>query len=257
MIKLGVCTPIENAELLRNIGYDYIELGLSRIAGMDEEEYQRLLTAVKAAPLPVQAMNSMVPSDYSLCSDEGTGERIRAYLKKAFTRAEELGVEIVVFGSGAARKMPPDMSESEGYRRLSQFLRVAARIAEDHYIKIAIEPLRSAECNIINLVGDAQNLAGMTGFLNVGALADLYHMMQEGDYYDYLDNGIGVIHAHIAEMENRTFPRASDNCAPEYQEFIRSLKNAGYDGRISIEARTEDLAVDAAESFRLLDSLRR
>jgi len=257
MIRLGVCTPIENAALLKSIGYDYIELGLSRVATMEESEYQELLAAVKASPLPVEAMNSMVPSDFSLCSDEGTGERIRAYLKKAFARAEELGVEIVVFGSGGARKMPPDMSESEGYRRLSQFLRVAARIAEDHYITIAIEPLRSAECNIINLVGDAQNLAGMTGFKNVAALADLYHMMQEGDYYDYLDNGIGVIHTHIAEMDNRTFPKASDPCAPEYQEFLSRLKKAGYDGRISIEARTDDLAADAVESFRLLDYLRR
>ena len=257
MIRLGICTPVENAPLLKAIGYDYIELGLSRIAGMEEQEYQELLAAVTASPLPVETVNSMVPADFVLCSEEGTGEKIRAYLKKAFSRAEELGIRIAVFGSGAARTMPGDMSESEAYKLLSQFLRLAARIAEDHFITIAIEPLRSAECNIINLVSDAQRLASMTGARNIGALADLYHMMQEGDYYDSLENGIGVIHAHIAEMDQRGFPKLSDPCYPEYEEFFTLLKNSGYDGRVSIEARTDNFERDARESFRLLDHLRR
>lgn len=257
MIRLGICTPVENAALLKEIGYDYIELGLSKIALMEDEDYQKLLAAVKASPLPVESVNSMIPSDFRLCSEEGTDEKVRAYLERAFTRAEELGVSIAVFGSGAARRMPADMSESEAYKLLSQFLRLAARIAEDHYIDIAIEPLRSDECNIVNLVSDAQRLASMTGFRNVGALADLYHMMQEGDYYDSLDNGIGVIHAHIAEMDFRNFPKASDPCVIEYQEFFEHLRSSGYDGRVSIEAHTDNLAKDARESFPLLDSLRR
>ncbi len=257
MIKLGICTSIDNAQLMKEIGYDYVELGLSSIALMEENEYQELLQKVKASPLPVESANSMLPGDFVLCSEEGTGERVRAYLEKAFTRAEELGIEMVVFGSGAARRLPDDMSESEGYKLLSQFLRMAASIAERHLITIAIEPLRAEECNIINFVSDAQRLAAMTMRVNVGALADLYHMMSGGDYYDELENGIGIIHAHIAEERYRSFPKKEDPCYPEYEEFFISLKRAGYEGRVSIEGHANDFVIDAKEAYEALDPLRR
>ena len=257
MIKLGICTSIDNAALMKEIGYDYIELGLSGIAEMDEAEYRELLAKVKASPLPVEAANSMVPARFKLCSAEGTGEEISAYLDKAFARAEELGIEMVVFGSGGARRMPDEMSESEGYKLLSQFLRLAARKAERHFITIAVEPLRAEECNIINFVTDAQRLASMTMCLNVGALADLYHMMAGGDYYDDLENGIGIIHAHIAEERFRGFPKLSDACYQEYAEFFRTLKHIGYEGRVSIEGRADDFILDAREAYRTLDPLRK
>ena len=170
---------------------------------------------------------------------------------------EELGIEMVVFGSGAARRLPDDMSESEGYKLLSQFLRMAASIAERHLITIAIEPLRAEECNIINFVSDAQRLAAMTMRVNVGALADLYHMMSGGDYYDELENGIGIIHAHIAEERYRSFPKKEDPCYPEYEEFFISLKRAGYEGRVSIEGHANDFVIDAKEAYEALDPLRR
>ena len=256
MIRLGICTSIDNAALMKEIGYDYVELGLSSIARMEEDEYQDLLRKIKASPLPVESVNGMLPGDFVLCSSEGTGEKIGAYLDQAFSRAEEIGIRMVVFGSGGARKLPDGMPEQEGYEYLARFLRFAAEKARRHGLRIAIEPLRAAECNIINFVRDAQRLSAMVSCENVGALADQYHMMQGGDSYDALDNGIGIIHAHIAEKEHRSYPSRADACCPEYAEFFRRLKNAAYDGRVSIEGGTDDFPTDAREAFLTLDALR-
>ena len=256
MIKLGICTSIDNAPLMREIGYDCVELGLSGIAQMTEEDFQALLEKVKAAPLPVESVNGMLPGDFVLCSEEGTGARLGAYLDRAFSRAEALGVRIAVFGSGAARRLPEGMSETAGYEYLARFLRFAAEKAAAHGITIAIEPLRAAECNIINYVKEAQSLAALAAQKNVGALADHYHMMQGGDSYDALDNGIGILHAHIAEKEKRGYPKASDACLAEYEEFFRRLKSADYEGRVMIEGGCGDFAGGAKEAFALLDSLR-
>ena len=257
MIRLGICTDFENAAMMKEIGYDYLELNLTKLARMSEEEYDRLLAKSKASPLPAEAANCMVPGDFCLCSEEGCGQRIREYLAVAFARAEETGIQVIVFGSGAARKLPEGVSVQQGMDYLAEFLKLAGGMAAQWGIRIAIEPLNRAECNFINTVAQAQELAAYTCAPNVSALADLYHMMKDGEAYDALDNGVGVIHTHIAERASRAYPRRGDGSDADYEEFFRRLKNAGYEGRVSVEGQCKDFAADAKAAFELLDGLRR
>lgn len=255
MIKLGICTGIENAAVMKEIGYDYVELGMSQVAQLGEAEYAELLRKVKYAPLPVEAMNGMIPGEYKLCSPEGTGEAVRAYLRRAFGRAQELGVRAVVFGSGGARRLPEGMRYADGYRYLEEYLRLAGGMAAEHGLFIAIEPLRAAECNIINHVAEAQYLAGRVGLKNVGALADLYHMMAGGEDCAALEKP--VLHCHIAERVSRAYPKAGDGTQKEYAEFFGKLKAQGYCGRVSVEGGCADFAADARAAFAELDGYRK
>ena len=257
MIRLGICTEIDNARIMKEIGYDYLELGLSKIAAMTEEEYEKLKKKAAASPLPVDAANSMLPSDYCLCSEEGTGARVQGYLTRAFDRAAGLGIKVIVFGSGGARKLPEGVSHAQGMDYLAAFLRLAGPIAAAKGIRIAIEPLRAQECNIINTVAEAQELAAMADVPNVFSLADLYHMMSGGEPYDALDNGTGVIHAHIAERKERLYPKKGDGSEEDYREFFRRLKAAGYTGGVSVEGKSLSFEQDAKAAFALLDGLRR
>lgn len=36
MIRLGICTSIDHAPILREIGYDYLELNMTQVAQMSE-----------------------------------------------------------------------------------------------------------------------------------------------------------------------------------------------------------------------------
>ena len=256
MIHLGICTGIENAGIMKEIGYDYIELGLSKIAALTSDEFDAFELRALASPLPVEVANSMQPGYFVLCGSEGTGDAVRAYLKCAFERAARLGVKVIVFGSGGARKLPDGMTLKEGMAYLAAFLRLAAKLSAFHGIRIAIEPLRTEECNIINTVAQAQELAALTDEENVFSLADLYHMMSGNEPYDALDNGIGVIHAHVAERLTRAYPKEGDGSESDYREFFRRLKNAGYEGRVSVEARCSDFELEAKASYDLLDMLR-
>ena len=255
MIRLGICTDIENAGIMKEIGYDYVELNLSRIAAMSEEEFGQLLQAAKESPLPVEAVNSMLPGSFSLCSEDGLSDLLKDYLEKAFGRAGQLGVAVAVFGSGGARSMPEGMRAEEGMEYLAAFLHLAAPIAAKCGITIVIEPLRSQESNIINKVAEAQALAAKANEPNVKALADLYHMMSGNEACDALDNGIGVFHTHIAERVNRRYPKKGDGSDGDYAEFFRRLKAAGYEGRVSVEGRCENFAEEARLSFELLKGL--
>ena len=256
MIRLGICTSIDNAPLMAELGYDYIELGMTAVTRMSDEEYAALLAKVKVSPLPVEAMNGMIPADYVLCSDACTGDAVKEYLTKAFARANELGVKVVVFGSGGARKLPEGMRHADGFKHLIDYLQLAGEMAAPYGISIAIEPLRAAECNIINHVYEAQWLATQVGRKNVGALADLYHMMAGGEDCSALTYKKGVIHCHIADRLGRAYPVAGDGSQADYTEFFTALKKANYTGRVSIEGGCKDFAVDAKAAFAELNLYR-
>lgn len=256
MIRLGVCTGIENAEIVKNAGFDYIELNCANAAQMSEADFEEYLAAVKASPIPAESMNCMLPGGFVLCGEQGTGDEIRAYLETAFTRAEKLGIRVIVFGSGGARRVPEGMTQEAAYDYLEAYLKLAAPMAEAHGIRIAIEPLRAAECNILNFVEEAQMLAGRVNHPAVAALADMYHMAEGEDSMEGLDHGMGVIHTHIACPGTRAWPKAGDAGLAMYTEFFERLKKAGYEGRASIEGGTEDIEKDAPEAFKLLDALR-
>lgn len=255
MIRLGICTSIDNAAAMAAMGYDYVELGMTAVTQMSDDDYAALRRKVEASPIPVEAMNGMIPADYALCSEKGVGQEVRAYLDKAFTRAQELGVQVVVFGSGGARRLPEGMSYADGYRYLTAYLQLAGDMAAQHGISIAIEPLRAQECNIINHVAEAQYLAQQAGRKNVGALADLYHMMAGGEDSTALQRG--VIHCHIAERDKRAYPKAGDGTQDAYAAFFGMLKKYGYNGRVSVEGGCEDFERDARAAYEELDGYRK
>ena len=254
MIRLGICTSIDNAPVMREIGYDYLELNMTQVAQMREEDFAALRARAAAAPLPVEAMNSMIPAEYPLCGPEGTGERVRAYLTTAFARAQALGVQVVVFGSGGARRLPEGMALAQGYDYLARYLSLAGTMARDFGLAIAIEPLRAQECNLLHHVAEAQYLASRVRLPNVGALADLYHMMAGGEDCAAVERG--VLHAHIAERDARAYPAPGDGSEDAYAAFFRALHAFGYSGRVSVEGNCRDFAADARAAYAVLSALR-
>ena len=79
-------------------------------------------------------------------------DKIKDYLLRAVDRVSQLGTEVIVFGSGGARKVPEDFSKQIAWEQLVEFLNMASRIVKPYGITIVIEPLPLRSCNIINNV---------------------------------------------------------------------------------------------------------
>ena len=109
MIRLGVCTGPDKIGQAAELGFEFIECGFAWLSSLTDEEYDKVLAQVQAAPIRVEACNGMLPGDLKVVGDKVDEQAIRAYLEKTFARAQTLGVKVVVFGSGAARGVP------EGY----------------------------------------------------------------------------------------------------------------------------------------------
>lgn len=257
MLRLGLCTDVTNAPLLKDIGFDYFEINMSQTALLPQKEFDALLAQVAACGLPVKSMNVLLPgATYNLMDPALDQDALAAYLRTAFSRAGALGVEAVSFGSGGARRVPDGMPGATATQNLVRFLRLAGPIAVEHGVTIAIEPLRAQESNIINSVAEARALCAQADAPGVGVLADLYHMLQGGEDTQAMQAG-PLAHLHIAHGTHRGYPLPGDGCEEQYRAFFQAAAKTGYSGGISIEGSSENLAKDASESFALLAKLRK
>lgn len=254
-MKLGICTSLDNAGVMARLGYDYVETGLSAVAAMPEEEFQNARRALEGSGLRCEAMNGMLPGDLPVVGDTVDPTRTERYLNAAFARAEQLGAQVIVFGSGGSRRVPEGFSWARAWRQLRDYLTLGDRLAGGHGLRIAIEPLRREECNILNRVGEAVELAALLDLPHVGVLGDTYHMWSEDEPLSALaDAGELLWHVHTACPEGRAFPKGGDPAdrRGEYGELFAVLKGAGYQGRVSIEAGCERFEEDARASLALL-----
>ena len=255
MIKLGVCADIGKINQVARAGFDYLECSLTALEAMPEGDYQAALDRVSASPIKVEAVNGMLPATLPVTGNSVNAQNLHDYLEKAFDRARRIGVRVAVFGSGGARRLPEGFDTAQGWRQIANFLRLAERHAADNDIVIAIEPLRSGECNILNYVSEAVCVASIIQMPHIAVLADTYHMAMGGEGFGSIRMAGDLLkHVHTANAIGRRFPKTGDG--EKYQELFDTLREIGYQGRVSVEGGCDDFETDCKEAFRVLNAVR-
>ena len=164
---------------------------------------------------------------------------------------DKLGSKLVVFGSGKSRVVPENQSWQESFKELVSVTKLIGKIAADHGISIAIEPLNRNETNLINSLCEGAALQACVNLDNVGLLADAYHMRAEGEDMSRIITCSSLMHTHIALKEGRVYPTYE---CEEVEEFFTYLKKAGYDNRMSIEGKSDDWKADSLKALSVLRS---
>ncbi len=256
-MKFGVCigTNVENMKIAKSLGYDFCEGHSQEIANKPIEH----IDAMKATGIPVLAANCFI--GLRVVGDERDDSAISEYLERLFERGKYLGLKCFVFGSSGARKIPDGMTLEEGRAQIVDFLkRLVVPVAEKYDIRIAIEPLRPAECNAINTVSDGIEIAKAVDSPYVKVLADVKHMYEQNEDFSLLYDYKGwIIHAHTSNPapdpstgKKRIYPKENDGL--NQNDFIEPLKAIGVE-ICSIEADVIDFAEDAKNAIELLKKL--
>ena len=250
-VAVGYCTSFRNLAAAKAAGFDYVELGTSEIAALSEADFETVAQDAARIGLPTPASNTFLPATLKVTGPDIDRDRQIEYVTKALDRVGRLGVRIVVFGSGGARRVPDGFSKDEAFRQLVDFGRRIAPLAKARNITIAVEPLRREETNIINSAGDGLALVQAVNDPGFQLMIDFYHLASEHE-----DPGIIIRarehlrHLHMANPNGRVFPASADEFA--YDPFFAALRTIGYDQRISVEASTKDLQTDAPRAIALL-----
>ncbi|MDD4796727.1 MAG: sugar phosphate isomerase/epimerase [Eubacteriales bacterium] len=248
-MKLGVCIGPEHLTQAKQGGCDYAELSFSAVTQMREEDFSSLCRQVQQTGLAIEVMNLFLPGGMRLTGPDARPGEALDFARRGFARAQRLGVQVVVFGSGAARQVPDGFAQEAALDQLADFARQAAGLAARHGIVLAVEPLSHSECNVIHTVSQALSLCRRAGDpQGLAVLADLYHVHNNAEPLSgILEAGDRLVHCHIAEPVSRAYCRPGE-AQQEYRAFFAALKAAGYAGRVSIEGATQDFARDIARA---------
>jgi sugar phosphate isomerase/epimerase len=207
-----------------------------------EAEFDALESSLQHSALRPLAANVFLPGTLKVVGPDAVEEELAAYAATALGRASRLGVEVLVFGSGALRAVPPGFSRNHAIDQFAHAVRVVQEEAGARGITLAVEPLHSEETNLLNSIGEAAAFLRDQRLAGVRLVADLWHMECEGEGLDALDAAADlIVHTHVAAAERHAPGQAPDNI----ESFLRRLGELGYKGACSIECRWSDFAAEA------------
>ena len=247
-MRYGMCMGIDspqNVKTAKDAGFDYMECGFSLLSRADEEMFEKFKAALKKSDMKCEAANCFLPGDLPVINHDYRSKKYVDYIEKGMTRGKQIGLEVIVFGSSAARSVPEGTSFAEGFRQLGDFLKsVVSPLAEKYGMTVVIEPLRKNETNMINTVKEGTMLAVLSE--------------NDNNNDDIRQLKGSIKHAHFSNPSStnglkRGFPKSFDEY--DYQAFIDALKYAGCE-RCSVEAKCIDYSTEAFEAGNLIKQLK-
>jgi D-psicose/D-tagatose/L-ribulose 3-epimerase len=250
-VKVGYCTSLKNADAAKAAGFDYVEVSATEVAAMSDADFDAAAAHAKQIGMPTPAANLFVPQTIKVVGPDIDLGQQTAHVEKVMTRLSKLGVEVLVFGSGGARRVPDGFDRGQAWKQLVDFSRRAADEAKGFGITVAIEPLRRQETNIINTAAEGLELVNAVHHPNFQLMIDFYHLASEHeDPAIVLEAKDHLRHLHVANPNGRVFPQKWEEF--DYAPFFSNLRAIGYDKRISMEGSTSDLAAQGPVTVALL-----
>ena len=253
-MRFGICTRLENAPAARDAGWDFVEESVQGLLqGTEPDERWTGRDRAATSVLPILAANMLVPASLKITGADVDEDKLAAYMRTVCRRAALLGIRTLVFGSGGARQVPDGFDRGRAAEQLTAFAGMAAESAAAHGVTIVVEPLHRGECNVINSVAEAMEYVSAVNRPSLQCLVDSYHFWLEDEPLENVRRAMPAIrHVHVADKVGRTPPGVSGQS--DYRPFFRVLKDGGYDGLVSVEAKSFDVAESGP---RVLEFLRK
>ncbi|MEZ5978055.1 MAG: sugar phosphate isomerase/epimerase family protein [Planctomycetota bacterium] len=260
-VAVGCCARPSDAAAIAAAGGDFVELSCTRDladAATEEELAERLLH-LRALDAPPRAANTFLPGRLRCTGPDADHDAVLAYAERTFARANAVGIDTITFGSAAARTPPAGFPLDDARLQLVALLARLAEPAREHAVTLCLEPLRAEETTLVNTVAEGLRLVRAVDHPNVRLTADLYHeFAAERPASDLLEAAPFVHHVHVAEPASRRPPGSSAD-APDLLPWFAALREGGFRGRVSVEARFgDDFGSEIASAVRSVrDTLRR
>lgn len=251
--RVGVCCGADAAWLASQTGADYVELPAVGLANLTPEQASQGWKA--------ETTNLFLPGDFRLCGPEKTPpEALWAYVEDTLGRAAKLGIQLMVVGSGGARRAPEGFDLDEAHTVFVDFVEQVQRRASAYGIHMAPESLNRTETNVATDLGV---LARMLRERRLAYTCDTRHVLAEWNLdhgkelsaasvpsVAYLEDQIpfAPAHLHLATV-SASPPLDTDLGVWAVLERVQSL---GFRGRVSFECRWEAMESQLPPAKRLV-----
>ena len=251
-MELGCCVTPTQIAMLAAAGGDYAELTVAgAVMGGDEAGFAQLVAQIGASPIKPLAYNVFLPGERTIVGPVVDRDWLMDYSREALARIARLSGPgaIVVLGSGRSRSIPADFDRATALDQLADFLGTLGTLAKPLGITIALEHLRRAESNVFTSLRESGDFLRERDLPNVQLLVDLYHLMEEDEPLNTIDEYADLlVHAHVADSERRHPGTGTYPIAP----FFDQLRRNGYTGNCSIECRWTDFPAEIVPAMMAL-----
>jgi sugar phosphate isomerase/epimerase len=254
-MKFGVCADLAAGHALGRAGFDFIELNVQNHLKplAPDSEFIPILKQIQACPIPCSAANCFVPGVLKITGPDVHLDKLAAYASVTFARAQQAGIQTIVFGSGGARQIPEGFDRNRAWSQLVEFGRRIGPLAHKRGVTVAVEPLNRKETNVLNSVAEGARYVREVNHPSVRLLADSFHWGMESESLEAIvAAGPLLRHVHVATFPPRE-PPGVGTC--DLAPFFGALKKSGYDGAVSMECGWADLPAQAPQALATLKAL--
>ncbi|MCW3467197.1 sugar phosphate isomerase/epimerase family protein [Chitinophaga nivalis] len=240
--RIGIATMVENDSLAAAAGFVCLEETVKKILSpaVSDSQFRAQLPRLLQARCRLQSCNVFIPGQLKLIGPAADEPAVLQYVETVMERAAKVGIQLIVLGSGEARRIPAGTDSTAAVQQFIRLVRKMADIAARHHCTIAIENLNRSETNFINTVAAANEIVQAVNHPAFKLTADIYHMLREEEPAAIIEKTAGnLVHCHIAEREKRAPPGVGKQ---DFRPYLAALHKIGYQGRIMLECRWENPA---------------
>lgn len=229
----------ETMELFSSCGFVYGEtpVDVGYIPSQDDAAWAiqkvKLQEAEAKYGMKIETANGFLPGKLHICGENPDTEELLKYAETACRRADEIGTEFIVFGSGGARQIPEGFDYNKGMDQFVSFCREMVRRIADCNVTVVFENLQAKECNVLNLLSQEQEVVELVDSPKLQMMADFFHMAQMNESPEaIIKAGAHLKHVHVADPNTRLWPGNTDG---DLIRYFSALKKIGYKGRVTFE----------------------
>jgi fructoselysine 3-epimerase len=224
----------DTIDLLASIGYDGIEIGAAAPHAypryLDADRRRAIRTLAESRGIEISALCPAfggAPGFNPISPESAEREASLEYLRECIALARDLGCPNVIFLGGYRRyNQPYDVA----WRLAREYLVAAAEIAEQHDVKLVVEPT-PADSNLLDHAGDCVRLIDEAD-VDAGVMLDTYHIFHRKDE---LGDAIRLAGNRLAYMHIADLKRDAPGTHQAFHPIVRELNAIGYDGWLSLE----------------------
>ena len=257
---LGVCCGIDEntVKMMKEIGYRYLEGGIRGFAE-SKEKLDTALNTLDKYKIRLEVGQHPFPGEYdpSGKQSEEALAKVRDYMYWLISSTSDFNMSTLVMGAGGARVLPSPDKYDNVVEQMADICKYSISPVLDEYgIILALEGLRKDETNMMNRTDESVLIAKTANVPNIKVMADLYHVIGEGENLADFVNYKGYIrHSHIGKPSPRVMPSNGDGY--DYKPFFDALRSANFNGRLSVEAGSscDDYKTSLERAFVALEPL--
>ncbi len=252
MIQIGCCALTSQYDLVKRMGYDYIELSGTQLMSLSDDEFAEFSRAYDPEVLPCRGFNAYCSGEYPIVGPGSGTEAVRRYAEKICARGAVLGIKSIGIGAPLARRLPEGYPKEKADEEMESFLRMICEIARPYGITILLEAVHRYMCDYLLYTSEAVEMVRKLDIPNLKMVLDYYHAMVMGeDLHNFGYAFPYVRHLHIStDLENHSRGYIMDADVPMLQALLKEAGAAGYEGGISIEADLKLLERDGSACLR-------